>query len=65
VRLKIDRPIPDETAKRGLQHVQAVTVEFSGGTERQQDAALEHLDELIEFWNLKSVQWLPLKKRDG
>lgn len=60
---QIDRPLPSELAKRGLKHVDHVDVEFAGGTELEQQAALDHLSELIAWWNLNYIDWIPRHDR--
>ncbi len=54
---QIDRPMPTEAQKPGLLKVQSVEVTFSGGSKRQQNAALDHINDLIAFWNLRYREW--------
>lgn len=54
---EIQRPMPTQVQKAGLLKVQSVEVTFSGGTKTQQKAALNHINELIEFWNLRYREW--------
>ena len=56
---QVDRPIPNDAARRGLLHVETMDVGFSGGTDRDQEEALNHINELIAFWNLKYIDWIP------
>ena len=56
---QIDRPMPSDAAKRGLLHVDTVEVFFGGGNDRDQEEALNHISELIEFWNLRYREWTP------
>ena len=56
---QIDRPIPNQRAKRGLLCVESVEVTFSGGSDRNQEEALDHISELIAFWNMKYLDWTP------
>ena len=56
---QIDRPIPTESQKPGLLKVESVEVTFSGGSKRQQKAALDHINELIAFWNMRYLDWKP------
>ena len=56
---QIDRPMPNEAAKRGLLHVDTMEVSFNGASDRDQEEALNHINELIDFWNLKYKAWKP------
>ena len=51
--------MPNEGAKRGLLHVDTVEVFFGGASDRDQEEALNHISELIEFWNLRYREWTP------
>ncbi len=55
---EIQRPMPNEAAKRGLLKVKFLEAEFSDGvTKKEQQAALDHLTDLITFWNLRYRVW--------
>ena len=56
---EIQRPIPNESARRGLLHVDTMEVKFNGANDRDQEEALNHINELIDFWNLKYREWKP------
>ena len=56
---EIQRPMPSEPARRGLLHVNTMEVTFDGASDRDQEEALNHINELIEFWNLKYLEWKP------
>jgi len=47
------RPRPNRDAQVGLWDIENIEVHFKGDvSEAEQDAALEHLSELIDWWNL-------------
>ena len=53
-----DRPIPDSRAKRGLLAIEGMEVTFGkGATQKEEEAALEHINELIRWWNLPWIEW--------
>ena len=51
--------MPNDAAKRGLVHVESMEVFFNGASDRDQEEALNHINELIGFWNLRYREWTP------
>lgn len=48
----VPRPVPTAAAVRGLKHLAHVEAAFDGGRERDQDAAVDYLAELVDWWRL-------------
>lgn len=62
---EIPRPFPSEAAQRGLSKITGLDVHFDKCAESSEDAALEHLDDLIAWWRLPSLKWTPaVSKRE-
>lgn len=54
----IRRPFPDKNAQKGLKNIKHIEVDFEAGTgARAENAALDHLDELIAWWRLENRAW--------
>ena len=61
--MEVFQPLPSEAAKRALYKVTNVQVDFKRGARKaDQIAALQYLDELVEWWNMPSREWKPRKK---
>jgi hypothetical protein len=56
--VKMPRPFPSAAAQSGLTKIKGLEVSFTARTTKaEQAAALEHLDELIDWWHIPSRQW--------
>lgn len=54
----VPRPMPSQAAQRALARVEQMDVTFAeDATEADEDAALAHLNELIDWWAIPSKFW--------
>ena len=55
---KMLAPNPSEKAKRGLLTVDFAEITFTGeAATAEEDAAIEYIGKLVEWWNIPYLQW--------